>query len=93
MEPRRAPPRSAFLAADRRDGVEKLFEDGDFVDVGRREELGERDAVGVRNKMALRARFAAIRWIRPDELTPLLARMLAQSREARLQSKRSASPS
>ena len=87
---------SAALSAgtlDGRNGIEQLLEDHRLVPVSAGQERGERDAGPVDHNMALRARFAAIRWIRPDELTPLLAGMLAQSREARLQSMRSASPS
>ena len=40
-------PRPAFLAADRRDRVEELGEEGDFVDVRRRDELREGYPVGV----------------------------------------------
>ena len=46
----------------------------------------------VDHNVALRARFAAIRRVRPGALAPLLAGMLALSRLARLQSIWSASP-
>ena len=85
--------RATDLAADGRDGVDEALEERDFVDVGRGEERGERDPVGVRNKMALRARFAAIRRIRPGRCAPLFAGTMDASIAARVQSIRSASRS
>jgi hypothetical protein len=76
-----------------RDGIEQCLEDDGVVAVGPGQERSERDAIPVSHKMALRARFAAIRRVRTDGFAPLLAGMLALSREARLQSMRSASPS
>jgi hypothetical protein len=73
-------------------GVEHLLEDDGVVAVGSAQERGERDPGPVDHKMALAARFAAIRWIRAGELAPLLAAMLAESNDARLQSIWSASP-
>ena len=77
---------------DRRHRVEHVREDHRVVAVRPRQEAREGDAASLDHKMALRARFAAIRRVRPDALAPLFAGMLALSRLARLQSMRSASP-
>jgi hypothetical protein len=60
--------------------------------VGRAQRNGERDALPVHDHMAFRARFAAIRWIRPGFIAPFSAGTAEESREARVQSMRSASP-
>src|SRR5690242_10342595 len=78
---------------DRRDRIKQVLEDDRLVAVGSGQERGEREAAAVDHQVALRPRFAAIRWIRPDRVAPLLAGMLALSSDARLQSMRSASPS
>jgi hypothetical protein len=62
------------------------------VDVRRREADDQGDASAIDHKMALRARFAAIRRIRPGLIAPLFAGTLAASRLARDQSIWSASP-
>jgi hypothetical protein len=77
---------------NRRDGIEQLREDDRVVAIGSGQECGERDAGAVDHKMALAARFSPIRWIRAGALAPLLAAMLAESNDARLQSIWSASP-
>ena len=79
-------PRPAQRPMDGRDRFEHLGEKEAVVAVGRRELHGERDALGFDHKMALRARTAAIRRIRPGELAPLFAGVLALSTAARLQS-------
>jgi hypothetical protein len=79
--------------ADRRNGVHRLHQHLRVVDVGSAEDYRERDAPSVRNNVALRARFCLIRRIRAGSLAPLLAGTLAESKEARSQSIRSASPS
>jgi hypothetical protein len=92
----RALPRPAGATAraeDRRDGVDQRLEEGRVVGVRRREADRQRDPVAVRDQMALRARFAAIRRIRPGLAAPPFAGTLALSRLARDQSIRSASPS
>jgi len=76
----------------RRDGVDQRLKDDRVMAVGAAQERGKRDPGSVDHNMALRARFSPIRWIRAGEFAPLLAGMLAESREARLQSIRSASP-
>src|SRR3712207_6805343 len=83
----------ARRAPDRLDGVHHILEDLRVVDVCGAEHYGERDALPVGNKMALRARFAAIRRILSDLLAPLLAATPAESSEALDQSILSASPS
>src|SRR5215207_6465511 len=69
--------RRAPQGRDRRD--QRLEEPG-LVDVGRRERGRERDPAPVDHQMALRARFAAIRRIRPGLWAPLFAGTLAASR-------------
>ena len=53
----------------------------------------KRDSLPVDHKMALRARFSLIRWIRASCIAPFLARTVAVSTEARDQSILPASPS
>ena len=77
---------------DGRDAVDQRREDAAIGAVGRGEEDGEREALPVDHKMALAARFAAIRRIRPGLLAPLLAGAKALSTLARRQSILSASP-
>jgi hypothetical protein len=60
--------------------------------VGGGEHCGERDAPSVRHNVALRARFATMRRIRPGFSTPLFAGTLAESSEALSHSIRLASP-
>jgi hypothetical protein len=74
------------------DAVDQHREDAAIGAVGRGEEDGEREALSVDHKMALAARFAAIRRIRPGFLAPLLAGAKALSTLARRQSILSAAP-
>jgi hypothetical protein len=76
---------------ERRDRLEHRLEDDRVIDIGRRQEGGERDALGIDHQMALRARLAAIRWIRPGRFAPLFAGTLVESTLARDQSIWSAS--
>jgi hypothetical protein len=62
------------------------------VDIGPREFRCQWDALPVDHNMALRARFASIRRIRPGFFAPPGAGTLAESSEARAQSILSASP-
>lgn len=87
-----APPRPAAWPADRRDRVEHRREQAAVVDVGRAYERGGRGAVAVDHNMALRARLAAIRRVRPGFAASLFAGTAALSSAARLQSMRLASP-
>jgi hypothetical protein len=77
---------------DGRNRINQLLEDGTVVTVGAGDERRERGAAPVRNKVALRARFAAICWVRAGRSAPFFAGMLALSRHARSQSIWSASP-
>jgi hypothetical protein len=63
------------------------------VEIRRTQLHRERDALSLDHKMALRARFAAIRRIRPGRSAPLGAGTENESIQARLQSIWSASPS
>src|SRR4051794_607584 len=78
---------------DRIDGVNSRAEHRGVVDVGGSQHDRERDALAVDHKMALRALFAAIRWIRPGFFAPPGEGTVEASMEARLQSMRSAWPS
>jgi hypothetical protein len=78
---------------DRLNGVHRREHHPRVVDVGRREPHRERDALPVHDHMAFRARFAAIRRIRPGLIAPFSALTDEESSEARDQSMRSASPS
>lgn len=84
--------RAADGALDRLDGVHRLKHHAGVVDVGRAHRDRERDALPVHDQMAFRARFAAIRRILPGLTAPLCAGTAEESREARDQSMRSASP-
>ena len=88
----RALPRPATRALYGLYGVHELLEDHRVVYVGPARHHRQRDAPSVRNKVALRARFSLIRWILASFLAPLFAGMEAESKEARSQSIRSASP-
>lgn len=77
--------------ADWRDGIERRLEHARIMDIGGREPYREGDAASVDHQMALRARFATVRWIRPGRFAPLLAATLAESSDARDQSNWSAS--
>ncbi len=77
---------SAPRALDRGDRLDQLLEDDLVGDVGGGEQERARDAVAVDHQMALRARFAAIRWIRAGFGPPFLAGTLAESSDARSQS-------
>ena len=83
---------AATWAEDRWDAVDQRLEEARVVQVRRREADDQGDAPAVDHKMALRARFAAIRRIRPGRFAPLFAGTLAESRLARDQSIWSASP-
>jgi hypothetical protein len=62
------------------------------MDISCRDRHRERDALALDHKMALRARFAAIRRILPGFSAPPTAATLEESNEARDQSMRSAWP-
>jgi len=77
---------------DGRDGTDEPLKEHRVMPVGATQEADERDAPSVDNKMALRARFALIRWVRAGFSAPLFAGTLAESSEARVQSISSAAP-
>ena len=80
--------------ADRRDRVERRLHAPPVMHVGLCARHREGNAPGVDHNMALRARYclpAAIRRIRPGLFAPFLADALAESAEARDQSRLSAS--
>jgi hypothetical protein len=66
----RALPRASQRPLDRLDRFHHGLEQRHVIHVRRREPDGERDAVGVDHKMALRARFAAIRRIPAGRFAP-----------------------
>jgi hypothetical protein len=74
-------------------GVEKLREEHRVVAVRARTHRGQRDALPVANNVALRARFALVRRIRSGFSAPFFAGTMVESKQARDQSIRSASPS
>lgn len=92
MQLRRTLPRSAAPTFDRLNRIHRFEHHARVMHVGRREYHRERDALPVHDQMAFRARFAAIRWIRPGFIAPFSAGTAEESSEARDQSMRSASP-
>jgi hypothetical protein len=74
------------------DGIDSSFSHLDIMHVGSRLGHGKGNSSSVDHKMALRARFAAIRWVRPGRFAPPGAGTLAESSEARDQSICSACP-
>jgi hypothetical protein len=89
--PPAGPARAPGGPPQRRDRLEHPLEDHRGVDVGGGEERREREPLGIDHQMALRARLAAIRWIRPGRLAPLFAGTEVESITARDQSIWSAS--
>src|SRR5205823_6321569 len=81
---------AARLGADGLDGVDGGEHHLRIVHVRGAHQDRERDAVGVDHKMALRALFAAIRWVLARFLGPPGAGTAAESSAARSQSMRSA---
>src|ERR671938_524061 len=77
---------------DRLDAIDQRGEDASIRPIRRRQPHCEGDAVALDHNVALAARFAAIRRIRPGLLAPLLAGAKALSTLARRQSILSASP-
>jgi hypothetical protein len=71
----------------------RLFQHLRVMDVGHGVHHRQRDSLSVDHNMALRVRFAAIRWIRPGVCAPPRAGTLVESSEARDQATWSASPS
>lgn len=85
--------RTATTVTHARHGIQSRCQHHAVVPIGRAQPYSERGAPPVDHKMALRARFAAIRGVRAGFCTPLFAAMAALSRLARLQSRCPASDS
>jgi hypothetical protein len=79
------------VAANRLDGIHDFEHHPRIMHIGRTQECRERDALALDHKMALRARFAAIRRILPGFCAPFSAGTEKESTEARDQSSWSAS--
>jgi hypothetical protein len=79
----RTPP---SVAANRLNGIDDFEHHLRIMDIGRAQECRERDALALDHKMALRARFAAIRRILPGFCAPFRAATEKESTEARDQS-------
>ena len=79
-------------ATDRLNSINRFLQHFAVVDVGCRMRYGQWDSSSIDHKMALRARFSAIRWVRPGLFAPPGAGTLAESSEARDQSIWSDSP-
>ena len=73
-------------APNRRDGIHNFEHHPRVMDVSRTQECRERDALALDHKMALRARFAAIRRILAGFCAPFRAGTEKESTEARDQS-------
>jgi hypothetical protein len=86
----RTPSWSTTLLTNGRDGIHHRFQHGCFMHIGRRMSYDERDASSFDHNMALRARFAAIRWVRTGRFAPPGAGTMPASRLARDQSNCSA---
>ncbi len=82
--------RSANLLANGGDGIHHCLQHGRFMHIGRRMPYDEWDSSSFDHKMALRARFAAIRWVRAGRFAPPGAGTMPASRLARDQSNCSA---
>lgn len=78
-------PGTSARTANGRDGIDHFLKERAVVLVRRRELRRQRDAGALDQKVALRARFAAVRRVRPGESAPLFAGTLALSSAARLQ--------
>jgi hypothetical protein len=80
---RRTPKRPAYLACDRRDGLDQRHQLGHVVTIRPGQSHGQRDAVRVGHQMVFRAFFAAIRGIGACFRPPKTARTEAESTTAR----------
>ncbi len=89
----RSDPWTPARTLDRLDQLDDCLEQGAVMVVGGGVPSAQRDAVAVDQEVVLRAGLAPIGRVRPGFGPPFLARRLAESRLARLQSIRSACPS
>lgn len=76
---------AARALPDRRYGIDHLLQQLAIVPVGWRNPQSQGDAVGIDEDVALGARFAAVRRVRPGRLAPLFAGTAALSTAARSQ--------
>ena len=83
----RALARTSTTVAHAWHGIQSGCQHHAVVPVGRAHPHSERGAPAIDHKMALRARFSAIRRVRAGLGTPLFAATAALSRDARLQSR------
>ena len=90
MEFLRTLSRSSALLTNGWDGIHHRFQHRCFVHIGSRVPYDEWDSSSFDHKMALRARFAAIRWVRAGRFAPPGAGTMPASRLARDQSSSSA---
>jgi hypothetical protein len=81
---------SATPLMNGRDGIHHRFQHGRLVHIGSRVPYDEWDSSSFDHNMALRARFAAIRWVRAGRFAPPGAGTMPASRLARDQSSCSA---
>lgn len=93
MQFTRTPSGSTTLLADGWNCIDHRLQHGSFVYIGSRMPYDEWDSSSFDHKMALRARFAAIRWVRAGRCAPPGAGTMPASRLARDQSNCSASES
>ena len=87
VELARALARTSTTVAHTWHGIQGGCQHHAVVPVGRAQPHSERGAPAIDHKMALRARFSAIRRVRAGLGTPLFAATAALSRDARLQSR------
>ena len=82
--------RATTLLMNSRDGIHHSFQHGRFMHIGSRVSYNEWDSSSFDHNMALRARFAAICWVRAGRFAPPGAGTMPASRLARDQSNCSA---
>lgn len=82
--------RPAWLASDRRQGIDQLFEDHRIVAIGPGHAEHQWDALAVRDEMAFASEFPSVRRIGPCVRTPRGLGTLAPSIQTRLKSSLSA---
>ena len=78
---------------DRGHGIQHRFEHHRLMAIGAGQQLGQREAAAIGQNVPFGAGFGTIDRVGTDEIAPFLAGMLAQSKQARLQSIWPAAPS